>query len=305
MEEIMEFNISIVILTKNGGNRVKELMKSIQNQRLQGSLEIVAVDSGSQDDTIKILKSFNAKIIRIKPEDFHHSKTRNLGAIKSKGDVLVYLTQDALPVHNDFLKKLLDPLKNKDVAVVYGRQIAYPDAKPIDKFFYSYFYPDERKILMKNLTENTRKFYMENIYVSDVCSAIKKEVWEQLKFSDNVPMSEDKDLALKVLKAGYNIVYDPKATVYHSHDYSLLSLFKRRFKDGAAFSNIALEGKENVLMRGLKFLTEEMKYLSNNKYIKWMPYALIYNFVYFIGFSLGKNNKYLPNFVKNPIINEN
>lgn len=76
-----------------------------------------------------------------------------------------------------------------------------------------------------------------------MCSAIKKDVWEKLRFTDDVPMSEDKDFALKVLKTGYKIVYEPEATVYHSHDYSLRSLFKRRFQDGSAFSNIALEGE--------------------------------------------------------------
>lgn len=300
----MEFDVSIILLTKNGGDRLKELMESIKAQNFQGSVEIVAVDSGSQDDTLKILESYDARIFRIKPEDFHHSKTRNYGASKSEGKVLVYLTQDALPINNDLLKTLLDPLNNEDVAVVYGRQIANLHAKEVNTFFYSYFYPDEKKVLKKNHAENAKEFYMENIFVSDVCSAIKKDVWEQLKFGDDVPMSEDKDFALKVLKAGYKIVYEPEAAVYHSHEYSLVARFKRRFKDGSAFSSIALQGESNFLMGGLNYFTEEMKFFIGNKHILGMPYALAYNFMDFLGFFLGKKEKYLPRFVKNSILKE-
>lgn len=297
----MEFDVSIILLTKNGGNRLKELMESIKAQNFRGRLETVAVDSGSEDDTLEILESYNARIFRIKPEDFHHSKTRNYGASKSKGKVLVYLTQDALPVGTDLLKNLLSPLNDEDVAVAYGRQIANLHAKMVDTFFYSYFYPNEKKVLNEIHTEDAKKFYMENIFVSDVCSAIKKDVWEQLKFSGDVHMSEDKDFALRVLKAGYEIVYEPEAAVYHSHEYSLGSLFTRRFKDGAAFSSIALQGEGNFLRRGLNFFTEEMKFLIRNNFLG-IPYALLYNFTYFLAFFMGNKEKYLPSFVKDPIL---
>ena len=106
-------------------------------------------------------------------------------------------------------------MQNPEVAVSYGRQIANPDSSDVNTFFYLYFYPDERKVLGKQESNNPKKFYIDHIYVSDVCSAIKRDVWEKLRFTDDVSMSEDKDFALKVLKTGYKIVYEPEATVYH------------------------------------------------------------------------------------------
>ena len=70
-----------------------------------------------------------------------------------------------------------------------------------------------------------------------------------------------------------------------SHDYSLRSLFKRRFQDGSAFSNIALEGESGFFGRGLKFVTEEMKFLIRKKHFLGIPYAILYNFIHFLGFS--------------------
>jgi rhamnosyltransferase len=294
----MTFDLSIILLIKNGGRRLELLMESLERQKFSGSFEIIAIDSGSKDGSLEILEKYNTRIFRIKPEEFHHSRTRNLGAEKSKGEVLVYLTQDALPINNDLLEKLVNPLKDPEVAVSYGRQIANPDAADVNKFFYSYFYPDEKKVLSKEVANNPKKFYINYIYVSDVCSAIKKEVWDEVRFTDDVPMSEDKDFALKVLKAGYGIVYEPEATVYHSHDYSLHSLFKRRFQDGSAFSNIALEGESGFFGRGFKFVTEEMKFLVREKKFLGIPYAIIYNFIDFLGFFLGKHEKYMPGFIK-------
>lgn len=295
----MKIDASIILLIKNGGERLRQLMDNLQSQKFNGNFEIIAIDSGSEDESLQILEDYDVQLIQIKPEEFHHSRTRNLGAEKSKGDVLIYLTQDALPVNNDLLETLITPLTDDHTAICYGRQEANPDAKITDKFFYSYFYPNENRVLKEELAENQRKFYMEHIYISDVCAAIKKEVWNDLRFTDDVGMSEDKDFALKVLKEGYQIVYQPDALVYHSHNYSLKTRFKRRFQDGAAFSTIALEGEGDFLNRGTNFIFEETKFLIRNKHFIWVPYAFLYNFMDFLGFSVGKNKKFLPGFLKN------
>ena len=281
-------DVSVIILTKNAGSKFEKIMSTIYNQRFDGNFDIVVVDSGSTDNTLEIAEKYNARIFKIKPDEFHHSRTRNFGAEKSKGKILVYLTQDALPLNNHWLSNLLTPLNDREVAVVYGRQVAYPNAKPMDAFFYSYFYPNCRKVLTKEDTNDLRRFYLENIFISDVCSAIRRNVWEKIRFRDEVFMSEDKDFALRVLRAGYKIVYEPKAAVYHSHNYTLVSLFKRRFKDGVAYSHIASHGKDEFISKGLRYFVDEMRFLVNNGHIKWIPYALIYDFVYFLAFQLGK-----------------
>lgn len=278
--------VSIILLTKNAGKRLIESLEIINKQNFKGTIEVIAVDSGSEDETLEILKDYDVNIFQIQPEEFHHSKTRNLGAEYANGEYLVYLTQDALPISKDWLTNLISPLKNKDIAVVYGRQIANPDAKIMDKFFYSYFYP-ENEITITKIDNNEKKFYLENIFISDVCSAMKKDIWAEIKFTDEVNMSEDKDFALKALKRNYKVIYEPKSAVHHSHDYNLISLFKRRFKDGSAFSEICLDGEDNFMGNGLKYFQKQIKFLAINGYKRWIPYAIMYSFVNFIGFKLG------------------
>jgi len=284
---------SIIILTKNAGERFNLLLDRIFSQKFYGNYEVLIIDSGSEDETIEIAEKYNTRIFRIKPEEFHHSKTRNLGAELATGEYLVYITQDALPLNNEWLYYLTKHLKNENVAGVYGRQIAYEDAKPMEKFFYSYFYPKTMKVITCTKLKNLAEFYISNVFISDVCSAMKKKVWEKIKFDENIIMAEDKKWAIDVLKAGYSLVYEPNAPVYHSHNYSIISIFKRRFDDGVAMKQICGNAKGGVSI-GLSYLRSEMKHLIKNNVV-WIPYALFYDFAKFMGLTLGKHYECIPN----------
>ena len=121
---------SIIILTKNAGESFGALLRCVFSQKFDGSFEVLVIDSGSVDDTLVVAQTFPTKITRIKPEEFHHGKTRNLGAELASGRILVYITQDALPLSNDWLKKLTDSFSEPNVAMVVGRQIPWQTTKP-------------------------------------------------------------------------------------------------------------------------------------------------------------------------------
>lgn len=284
-------DVSIIILTKNAGNRFENLLKRL-NSQAYSNFEIIVIDSGSTDRTLEIAKKYGCKTYKVKPEEFHHSKTRNLGAKLARGDYLVYITQDALPLSDNFLNVLTKPLEDDKVAGVYGRQIAYPDAKPMEKFFYLYFYPSKKRIITPKDLRDLSEFYISHVYISDVCSAMKKEIWKEIKFDESIIMAEDKKWAIDVLRAGYWLVYEPEAMVYHSHNYSVISIFKRRFDDGVAMKQIC--GLSRVSSEGLFYLISEMEYLMKNHRL-WIPYALVYSIAEFAGITLGMHYESIPN----------
>ena len=294
---------SIIILTKNAGNGFEQTLEMIFNQKY-GDFEVLIIDSGSTDETLEIARRYPAKITSIKPEEFHHSRTRNFAASMAQGEYLVFITQDALPLDDNWLSSLLSPFSDPDVAGVYGRQIAYDNANIIEKFFYSYFYPDEG-VSISHLPENLEDFYIDNVFLSDVNSVILEKVWEKHKFNEDIIMAEDKDWAVQVLKAGYKLIYEHKAAVYHSHKYDLSSAFKRRFDDGAAMSQICRGSSgTGTFKKGIKYIFGEMSYVLKNKPI-WLPYAILYDFVKFSSLYLGKNEKYLPIGLKKRISKHN
>jgi len=289
---------SVIILTKNAGSRFKKMLERLINQSYQ-DFEIIVIDSGSKDKTVEIAREFGCRVYNIRPQDFHHSRTRNLGASLSRGKYLVYITQDAYPLDKKFLEKLIQPLMEDDkVAGAYGRQIAYPNAKPMEKFFYLYFYPNKRVVITPEDLKDPIEFFISHVYISDVCSAIKKDIWMKIKFDERIIMAEDKKWAIDVLKAGYTLVYEPKAAVYHSHNYDIISVFKRRFDDGVAMRQICkLSNTILISSKAISYFINEMKYLFKS-HRKWIPYSLLYNFARSFGFFLGINYERIPNILR-------
>ena len=89
--------ISVLLPVKNGARHLSKLLPAVLGQSISARLEIVAVDSGSEDETVKVLEAFGATVISIDPGDFDHGLTRNLAAESAHGDILIFLSQTSLP----------------------------------------------------------------------------------------------------------------------------------------------------------------------------------------------------------------
>jgi rhamnosyltransferase len=278
-------DVSIIILTKNAGENFATLLQRLFSQKFDGKYEIIVIDSGSVDGTPEIAQGFPVKIIRIKPEEFHHGRTRNLGAEQARSRNLVYITQDALPLHDNWLHKLTDDLKNPQVAMVVGRQIPWQTTKPPEKFFYSYYFPEHKIEIVPGASD----YYRDNMFISNVNSAIKKDVWQQLKFSEDIVRAEDKEIAKRILHAGWKIVYQPEAVVYHAHDFSLRSIFQRSVDIGIALSQgVSLPRSRNWVTNRLGYFAMEAKYIVSTKSgWKWLPYSVAYETSKLLGVAVG------------------
>lgn len=278
-------DISIIILTKNAGESFTTLLQRLSSQKLAGNYEIIVLDSGSTDSTLEIARSFPTRITRIKPEEFHHGRTRNLGAELASGNILVYITQDALPLHDSWLHKLTQDVNQPRVAMVIGRQIPWPDTKPPEKFFYSYYFPEHKIEVVRDAPD----YYRDNMFISNVNSAISREAWKKLRFSGSIALAEDKEFAKRALLDGWKIVYQPEATVYHAHDFTLRSLYERAVLSGIALSQGAgvPRSRHRIRNRILYHTKEAIHICRNDIWWKWLPYSLIYNFIRTIGTAIG------------------
>jgi rhamnosyltransferase len=132
-------SISVIIPTFNAQNYLPKLLNRLSSQSID--FELIIIDSSSSDNTIEIAKEFTSNIITIKKEHFDHGATRAKAAKVASGDIIIFLTQDALPLDNYSLETLIDVLiKNKDVAAVYGKQLPYKDAKDKKVNFFKFGY---------------------------------------------------------------------------------------------------------------------------------------------------------------------
>lgn len=276
---------SIIILTKNAGPAFVTLLERLLSQDYEGNYEIIVIDSGSTDDTVGIAQDSPVKLVQIEAEDFHHGRTRNLGGEQAHGRVLVYITQDALPLHHDWLHNLTEDLENPKVAMVVGRQIPWPTTKPPERFFYMYYFPEHRI----EVDSGAPDYYRDNMFISNVNSAMKRDIWQDFRFSEEVVLAEDKQFAGRILDAGRRIVYRPDAAVYHAHNMSLRSVFRRSVYAGMALGQGAdVPRSRSFPINRLGYFAAEARHIaSSHEWWKWLPYSAAYESSKVLGLGAG------------------
>jgi rhamnosyltransferase len=219
-------DISVVIPTLHGGAVFERCLAAVTGQRTQRSVEVVCVDSGSSAADLATMERYGARVISIARAEFNHGLTRDLGAAASRGRVLVFINQDAVPRDEDWLEGLTAPLFAEDGCVaVQGGMSEVPER---DQRFYwdscgdRFYFTRESKRWME------RYF---GIGFSTVNAAIRREAWERHPFGD-AQIMEDKKWQREVVAAGHGIAVAPGAVVYHTHNYDMRSLLRRCRSEG-------------------------------------------------------------------------
>ncbi|MCM3574410.1 glycosyltransferase [Mesobacillus subterraneus] len=289
--------ISILIPTFNAENYIRPLITSLKNQEIDENqhIEIIIIDSTSTDDTVNIIKSefSDVEIEVISNQYFDHGGTRNLLASKAQGQYLLFMTQDAIPYDNFFVRNLLTPIRSKDVVISYARQLPKENAKPLEKFARNFNYPEQS--FVKN-SSRINELGIKTFFNSNVSSMYKREFFHSFGgFPEKIILNEDMILASKAVLNGFNISYTSEAKVYHSHNYSLIQQFKRYFDIGMAFNETKylLDYASNE-QEGARMIVNQMRFLIANRNIQWIPYALVENIFKFIGYNLGKRHTSIP-----------
>ena len=126
--------ISVVLPTLNGTSTLPALLDALDAQRLDGGVELVAIDSGSTDGTIALLERRATRILRTAPGEFDHGLTRNLAIAATTGEIVVILVQDAIPASERCLAELTRPFAS-DAALAgsFARQIPNPGASGVTR----------------------------------------------------------------------------------------------------------------------------------------------------------------------------
>jgi rhamnosyltransferase len=225
--------VSIILLTKNAEQYLDEVLEGIFQQQCDFSFEVIQIDSGSKDNSLQIAKNYPVRIVSIPPETYNHGDTRNLGMRESERDsqFSVYLTQDATPFNEHWLKNLIQPLlDDSEAAGVFSRHVPRKGSSvsPVRQLV-QLTQTGSQKRIEKQMPpsqeeyEENRIFY---VWFSNTSSSIRKEIWKKFPFK-KVDFAEDAVWADEVIQAGYKIIFEPSSVVIHSHDYPLIEQFRQ------------------------------------------------------------------------------
>jgi rhamnosyltransferase len=198
-----------------------------------GDVEIVVVDSGSNDGTFKAARKAGAKIIAIDRKTFNHGGTRNLGISESRGELVALMTQDAMPENENWLHSLVEAVQSDpSVSGAYSRQIPHPGTPPwiLRQMEEHGVHSDIRRIqYLANSSSFDNMQPLERLKLctfDNVSSMMRRSAWEKHPFPE-VPFAEDLEWSRDEILRGNKIVYQPESRVIHSHRRGPIHEYRR------------------------------------------------------------------------------
>jgi rhamnosyltransferase len=226
--------VSVVIPTYNGRADLEVLLPKMLGQQVDFPFEIVCVDSGSTDGTWELLGRYPVRRHQIPKGQFSHGGTRNLGIGLTSGDIVVLMTQDAIPLDEHLLASLVANYADPVVGGVYARQVPRPNGTLLPKIDLSISQNGKTVRSLNNIKEHPDYRLLpplrqrELCNFDNICSSMRRKAWEKIHLQKR-SFAEDLDWGKRAFESGWTIVYEPKAAVMHSHDRSFWYEIKRSF----------------------------------------------------------------------------
>jgi len=173
--------VSVVIPTKNSGETIETCLKSIKEQTYP-NIEVVVVDSHSNDGTKEISEGFSVEVMEIK---VGRSRARNIGAKKAGGALILSLDSDM-----ELTSRVVEECINK---VEEGH-----DAIIIPEMSVGIGFWAKCKVLEKSCYVGDE--------VIESSRFVKRDVFETVGgYDPKLEFAEDQDFNLRIMKAGYRI----------------------------------------------------------------------------------------------------
>lgn len=197
--------VSLVIPTLNAEGDIEGLLNRIYRQTRRPD-EVIVVDSSSSDRTVDIVKTFEwVRLISIERSEFNHGLTRDMALRESIGDIVCFMTQDAVPADEFYIENLIAPILNDfRVVVSSGRQLPKDDARRFEQLVREFNYGPESNVRSK---ADVVTMGIKAYFATDVCSAYRRSAYIELGGFGKTDMSEDMLMAAKAVNAGYSVAY--------------------------------------------------------------------------------------------------
>ena len=233
------------------------------------------------------------EVYHLAKEEFDHGGTRDRGVRMSTADLVVCMTQDAMPADETLIEELVKPFDDPEVWAAYARQLPNEDCREVQKYTRSFNYPEQSMVKTK---EDLDRLGIKTFFCSNVCAAWRREKYLELGgFVKHTIFNEDMILAGTMIKQGGKIAYCAKAKVIHSHNYSAFQQFHRNF-DLAVSQTMYPEvfGGIRSESEGIKLVKKSLSYCIKIGKPWLMIQVVTQSAGKFLGYKMGQQYKSLP-----------
>ena len=285
--------VDCVIPTYRPDEKFVASLNQLKKQTIQPEKIIIMNTEESLFDITIPEDMEQVEIHHILKEEFDHGGTRNRGLQYSDADIVLFLTQDAIPANEYLIEKMLEPFEDEQVAAVYGRQLADPKKSPVEAFTRQFNYPP---VSRKKTEEDLETLGIKTFFCSNVCAAYRKNVYEELGgFPLKAIFNEDMIFASRLIENHYGVYYQAEAKVWHWHDYTGLQQLHRNFDLGVSqksYGGLFLTVKSES--EGIRLVKDTLLWLVKTKQYGKIPEVIWQSGCKYIGYKLGFSYEKLP-----------
>ena len=237
--------VSIVIPNKDEKETLKKCLESIWQKTTYSNYEIILVENNSTTreirDYYQELDGKNGVRVVYWDKEFNYSTINNFGISYAKGEYILCLNNDITVISPEWMEELLANCQRPEVGIV-GARLYYPD-NTIQHAGIVLGMGGCAGSLFVGLARSRGGYLHKAALQQDLsavtaaCFMVKKEAFEKVGgFEEKLAVAfNDVDFCLKVRHAGYLVVYDPYAELYHheskTRGYENTEAKKRRFQE--------------------------------------------------------------------------
>jgi len=242
-----EVKVSVLVCTLNEARSIEGKLKDILSQNIPlKQLDLLAVDGGSTDGTVEILKTMADKLgstlsMRVIAGGNFTGKASqiNEGFRAAKGDIVVTTDAD-VRMHPEAIRILVDSVLLEGVGAVCARQVlTNPHDSPATE------------------TETTYRGFYEFLRVGESnlhstpifhggLSAFRREAFSKIGEDVN---ADDTQLALAAIRKGFRAIYDPRSIFYTRSPSEMRSSWRQRVRRGQGIQRVFWRNRDMILTR--------------------------------------------------------
>lgn len=287
------YNVDILIPAYRPGPEFQELLRRLAKQVYPIRRVLIVNTEEKFWNTGWEQEYPGCEVVHIRKEEFDHGGTRHWMAQQSLADILVFMTQDALPADDWLISRLMEPFTQAGVKASYARQLPREDCEFLECYTRQFNYPEKSRVKTK---ADLSELGIKTFFCSDVCAAYDRVIYNELGgFPRPAIFNEDMIFTGRLIEAGYGVAYAADAKVIHSHNYSGRQQFHRNFDLGVSqarhselFLRYSSEGE------GIRLVKQTAAYACQMGR-PWLLFPLVWKSACkYAGYFLGKRYDKLP-----------
>ncbi|MGK0187849.1 MAG: rhamnosyltransferase [Verrucomicrobiales bacterium] len=261
--------VSIIMRSYNEGWALRETLPALKAQKFE-NWELIVIDSGSNDGSQELIRAAEpAHLVQITSAEYNPSKVMNHGMRLAKSEFGIFLNADATPLGSDWLRPLVTTLQDAQVAACFSRQVPRPDCEAVFACDYERCFGPARESAQWDH------------FFSMVSSGLRKDVWQQRGFREDLQYAEDDEYTRWCREQGYEVRYVPESVAMHSHNYTAQEARQRSFGDARAMGQ-SWTGRRSdfswgrtVFLGWMNDVRKDLKFCVSQRRLSEFPHSML------------------------------